>query len=68
MPKPIPLVEPVTSAVLPCNMMMTPKDELGCSKEHYGAVKDLFCLLCLLIVSDSHDPHLRPNPCFSAST
>jgi hypothetical protein len=49
-------------------MMMTPKDELGCSKEHYGADKDLFCLLCLLIVSDAHDPHLSPNPCINAST
>jgi hypothetical protein len=58
MPKPMPLVEPVTNAVLPCNMMSTPKDEkdeLGCSKVHYGAAKAQFELQRCQIVSDCHD-------------
>jgi hypothetical protein len=41
MPRPIPLVEPVTNAVLPCNMMSTPKDELGCLKKPIMALQKL---------------------------
>ena len=67
MPRPMPLVDPVTSAVLPCNMLMTPKDELGCSKAHYGAVIALFLTPISEIVSDCHDPK-APTSKFPAST
>ena len=57
MPSPIPLVEPVTKAVLPCNMISTPKDELGCSKVHYGAAKARFETSRPQILSDHHVRH-----------
>jgi hypothetical protein len=42
-------------------MMTTPKDELGCSKVHYGAGQALFLLSNSEIVSDCHD-HPRTTP------
>jgi hypothetical protein len=48
----MPLVEPVTSAVLPCNMIDPPKDELGCLKVHYRAAQARLDGQPLQIVSD----------------
>jgi hypothetical protein len=58
----MPLVEPVTNAVLPCNMISAPKDELGCLKVHYHAAHLILATSACgtsQIAVDRHEPSVH---------